>query len=194
MAELIFASNNKGKLRELQQLLANNYQIKTLKELGITEELPEPYFTFQENAWSKAHYVSEKTGGNCFAEDSGLVVPALNGAPGVLSARYAGEPSDDEHNNQKLRNALQNIPDRSAYYQSVICLVLAGEIHYFESKCFGQITLSPKGDGGFGYDPLFIPEGFNLTFAEMEPGLKNKISHRGKAVMQLAAFLNNHTF
>lgn len=191
MVELIFASGNKGKLRELQQLLTPNYQIKTLKETGITETLPEPYFTFRENAWSKARYVSEKTGKNCFAEDSGLVVPALNGAPGVFSARYAGVPSNDRNNNQKLLEALQNVPDKSAYYQSVICLISAEQAHYFEGRCAGHITLTPKGNDGFGYDPLFVPEGFDLTFAEMEPELKNKISHRGKAVRKLAAFLND---
>lgn len=194
MTELIFASGNKGKLRELQQLLTPAYSIKTLKELGIAEALPEPYFTFRENAWSKARYVSEKTGKNCFAEDSGLVVPALNGAPGVLSARYAGVPSNDQNNNQKLLEALRGVPDKSAYYQSVICLIGPEQVHYFEGRCAGHITLSPKGNDGFGYDPLFIPDGFDLTFAEMEPELKNKISHRGKAVRQLAEFLNDHSF
>jgi XTP/dITP diphosphohydrolase len=190
MTKLVFASNNQGKLREIQSLLANNFQLRTLKDCGITEELPEPFFTFQENAWSKANYVFEKTGENCFAEDSGLVVPALDGAPGVWSARYAGEPSNDENNNQKLLASIKNISNKSAYYQAVICLILLGQTHYFEGKCWGHLTPAPKGDSGFGYDPLFIPDGYNITFAEKNPDLKNQISHRAKATIQLAAFLN----
>jgi len=188
--ELIFASNNAGKLAEVKLLLHEHYQLRTLKESGIMEALPEPFHTFRENAWSKAGFVSGKTGRNCFAEDSGLVVPALSGAPGVFSARYAGLPSDDARNNQKLLQNMAGITDRNAYYQSVICLFFNGNVYYFEGRCFGTIASGPHGNGGFGYDPLFIPDGYDRTFASFELDEKNKISHRGIAVRKLAAFLN----
>lgn len=188
--ELIFATNNQGKLRELRQLVGTEIIIKTLKEVGVVEDLPEPFDTFEENAWSKANYVFQKLGKNCFAEDSGLVVRALNGAPGVFSARYAGEPSDDERNNQKLMAELKDKADLSAWYQATICLIIDGHAHYFEGKCAGTISRNPKGNGGFGYDPLFIPSGYEQTFGELPSEVKNKLSHRGKAVSLLADFLN----
>lgn len=188
--ELIFATNNQGKIRELHQLVGAKIIIKTLKDVALTEDLPEPFDTFEKNAWSKANYVFHKLGKNCFAEDSGLVVPALNGAPGVFSARYAGEPSDEGRNNRKLLKALQHKSDLTAWYQAVICLIIEGEAHYFEGRCEGRITLVPRGNGGFGYDPLFMPKGYEQTFAELPSELKNKLSHRGKVVQQLADFLN----
>lgn len=189
--KLIFASNNKGKITEVQSLVKKDIHILTLQEAGVAEELPEPYDTFNQNAWSKANYVYLKTGLDCFAEDSGLVVPALNGAPGVYSARYAGEPSNDDANNKKLLEALAGVEDRYAYYQSVICLILHGEAHYFEGKCEGTVITIPRGDGGFGYDPMFVPQGWNLTFAEIPLAEKNKISHRGAAMKLLTVFLND---
>jgi XTP/dITP diphosphohydrolase len=189
--KLIFASNNKGKITEVQSMVKKDISVLTLQEAGVTEELPEPYDTFNENAWSKAAYVYRKTGLDCFAEDSGLVVPALDGAPGVYSARYAGEPSDDDANNKKLLEALTGVENRHAYYQSVICLMLKGTAHYFEGKCEGTVITTLKGDGGFGYDPMFVPQGWDLTFAEIPLAEKNKISHRGAAMKLLTAFLND---
>ncbi len=190
--QLLFASNNKGKISEINSLVSKPIQIITLAEAGITEELPEPYFTFKENAWSKAQYAFHKAGIPCFAEDSGLVVPALQGAPGVFSARYAGPSANDEANNTKLINELKEITDRSAYYQAVICFINSEGTYYFEGRCPGTIALNPAGTGGFGYDPLFIPEGSQRTFAEFSPEEKNKISHRAKALQQLTGFLNHH--
>lgn len=189
--KLIFASNNKGKITEVQSMIKKDISILTLQEAGVTEELPEPYDTFKENAWSKVAYVYRKTGLDCFSEDSGLVVPALDGAPGVYSARYAGEPSNDEANNKKLLEALTVVEDRYAYYQSVICLMLHGTAYYFEGKCEGTVITTPRGDGGFGYDPMFIPQGWDLTFAEIPLAEKNKISHRGAAMKRFTAFLND---
>lgn len=188
--ELIFASNNKGKIIEVQSLVNDSIHIIPLRETGITEDIPEPYHTFRENARAKADYIVRKTGKNCFAEDSGLVVPALNGAPGVYSARYAGEPSNDEANNEKLIGAIRDISDKQAYYQSVVCLIMDGTIHYFEGTCPGHLADTPRGSGGFGYDPLFIPEGYTETFGELPLSEKNKISHRAKAMQLFSAFLN----
>jgi XTP/dITP diphosphohydrolase len=189
--ELIFASNNNGKILEIQSLIPPAIKILPLKEAGIEVEIPEPYDTFRQNAWAKADYIHKFAGKNCFAEDSGLVVPALNGAPGVYSARYAGEPSNDEANNNKLLDAIKDIDAKEAYYQAVICLILDEEIHYFEGKCEGTLTTTPRGTGGFGYDPLFIPKGYDKTFAELPLTEKNKISHRAAAMQQFSSFLNN---
>jgi XTP/dITP diphosphohydrolase len=188
--QLIFASNNAGKIKEVQSLIPETIQVLSLKEAGIFVDIPEPFHTFHENAHAKAAYIYQSTGKNCFAEDSGLVVPALGGAPGVYSARYAGEPSNDEANNAKLLEAARNIDSKEAYYQSVICLMITGEVHYFEGRCEGQITLEPRGTGGFGYDPLFIPDGYDQTFGELPLSEKNKISHRAKAMRAFGNFLN----
>lgn len=190
---LIFASNNKGKIAEVQSLINGNLAIVSLREAGITEDIPEPFDTFRENALAKAGYVYRKTGADCFAEDSGLVVPALQGAPGVHSARYAGEPSNDEANNRKLIDALQRVSDRTAWYQAVICLIKGGETYYFEGICTGKVSDIPSGAGGFGYDPLFTPDGYNQTFAQLSLAEKNSISHRAKAMRALTDFLNRHT-
>ena len=188
---LIFASNNENKLLEIKLMLSEKINIQTLKSVGIYEDIPEPYETFEENAWTKADYVAKKMKQNCFAEDSGLIVPALDNEPGVFSARYAGEPSNDKKNNEKLLKNIENIEDKRAYYKSVICLIWNQKIHYFQGKCEGNITLQAKGNNGFGYDPLFIPDGYDKTFAEFTLEEKNKISHRKKAVMQFVAFLND---
>lgn len=193
--QIIFASNNAGKRREVINRLPPAFQISNLKEAGITEDLPEPFDTFRENAWSKAAYVFRQTGIPCFSEDSGLVVPALGGAPGVFSARYAGEQGNDAANNALLLDRMQGIQDRSAYYQATICLLLhTDEVHYFEAQCRGSISLIPQGTGGFGYDPLFVPEGYDKSFALISLDEKNNISHRGKALAQLASFLNDRFF
>jgi XTP/dITP diphosphohydrolase len=189
--ELIFASNNNGKILEIQSLIPSSIKIIPLKEAGILVEIPEPYDTFKQNAWAKADYIHKFTGKNCFAEDSGLVVPALNGAPGVYSARYAGEPSNDQANNDKLLDAIKDVEVKEAYYQAVVCVILGEEVYYFEGKCEGTLTTTPRGTGGFGYDPLFIPNGYDQTFAELPLTEKNKISHRAAAVQQFSSFLNN---
>jgi XTP/dITP diphosphohydrolase len=189
--ELIFASNNNGKILEIQSLIPRSIKITPLKEAGIHVDIPEPYDTFKQNAWAKADYIFQSTGKNCFAEDSGLVVPALGGAPGVYSARYAGEPSNDKANNEKLLQAIKDIDHKEAYYQAMICLILGKDIYYFEGKCEGTLTSTPRGTGGFGYDPLFIPNGYDQTFAELPLTEKNKISHRAAAMQQFSSFLNN---
>jgi len=189
---LIFASNNKGKLIEVQSLVPGNINIISMKEAGIEVDIPEPFHTFYENAHAKAAYIKDTTGQNCFAEDSGLIVPALNGAPGVFSARYAGEPSNDANNNRKLLDEIRHVADKSAYYQSVICLLLDDQVHYFEGKCEGSITEMPKGTGGFGYDPLFVPAGYTETFGELPLAIKNTMSHRGKAMTLFTAFLDSY--
>jgi XTP/dITP diphosphohydrolase len=189
---LIFASNNKGKIIEVQSMIPDDIKVVSMKDAGIEVEIPEPFDTFRDNAKAKAIYIKNITGQNCFAEDSGLIVPALDGKPGVFSARYAGEPSNDQNNNQKLLRELNKVADKSAYYQSVICLLLDEEIHYFEGKCEGSITETPKGDGGFGYDPLFVPEGYQQTFGELPLEIKNTLSHRGKAMKLFTEFLHKY--
>jgi len=188
--KLIFASNNKGKIAEVQTLVNSNLKILSLLEAGITEPIEEPFDTFRENAWAKADYVHRQTGLPCFADDSGLVVPALNGAPGVYSARYAGEPADDTANNRKLLAAIEAMDAPEAYYQAVICYIGDGSIHYFEGRCYGHLVHIPRGTGGFGYDPLFVPNGYTDTFGELAQDIKNKISHRGEAMRSFIAFLN----
>lgn len=187
---LIFASNNAHKLQEIHVMLSSSIKLHTLKSVGIYEDIPEPYYTFKQNAWAKANFVAQRLNQNCFSEDSGLVVPALHNEPGVFSARYAGEPSNDKNNNEKLLKNIQNIENKQAYYQSVICLIWNQGIHYFEGKCEGKITLQPRGDNGFGYDPLFIPKGFDKTFAEFSLTEKNKISHRSKALKGFVQFFD----
>ena len=190
--DIIFASNNKGKIKEVQSLVSSTIKIMSMAECGIHADIPEPYFTFKENAWAKASYVNKETQKSCFAEDSGLVVPALNGEPGVLSARYAGVDTTDAKNNAKLLSAIQHVDDKRCYYQAVICLIINGAEYYFEGKCMGTITLTPRGNDGFGYDPLFIPDGYNQTFGELPLAEKNKISHRAEAMGKLLAFLNTY--
>jgi XTP/dITP diphosphohydrolase len=192
MMNLIFASNNKGKIIEVQSLISGDIKVVSMKDAGIIADIPEPFHTFRENAKAKAIYIQQATNSNCFAEDSGLIVPALNGDPGVFSARYAGEPSNDEANNRKLLTEIKKVSDKSAYYQSVICLLLKEDVYYFEGKCEGTITETPKGEGGFGYDPLFIPKGYHETFGELPLNVKNTLSHRGKAMALFTAFLNDY--
>lgn len=186
--ELVIASNNKGKIHEITNIL-QGIDILSLRDIGFNEDIPEPYDTFKENAHTKAATVHAFCGKNVFADDSGICANALDGAPGVFSARYAGEPTDDERNLQKLLENLKDKEDRSAYYKAVLCLIWQEEIYYFEGICNGLIATHPRGIGGFGYDPVFIPDGYEQTFAELPLDLKNQISHRGKAVRELAAFV-----
>ncbi|WP_118974901.1 RdgB/HAM1 family non-canonical purine NTP pyrophosphatase [Taibaiella koreensis] len=188
---LIFASNNKGKIIEVQTLISESITVVSLLDAGITEPIEEPFDTFRENAWAKADYVYRKTGLPCFADDSGLVVPALDGAPGVYSARYAGESANDAANNHKLLQAIAGIDRPGAYYQAVICYIdKNGDTHYFDGRCQGYLIHTPRGKGGFGYDPLFVPDGHTGTFAELSQDIKNEISHRGAAMRSFIAFLD----
>ena len=187
--KLIFATNNQHKLSEIKEAVSN-FELVGLKEYGIIEDIPETGDTLKENARQKARYIFDKYGENCFADDTGLEVVSLNGAPGVYSARYAGENCSFEDNNTKLLSALINVKDRSASFRTVICLIIDDTEHYFEGVCAGEILAKYHGEEGFGYDPVFRPNGFKESFAQMSTEQKNKISHRGLAVKKLIYFLN----
>jgi XTP/dITP diphosphohydrolase len=191
MPALLFASHNDHKIKELRQLLPG-FEIFGLNDLDITEEIPETGTTLEENSALKARYLAEKTGKAVIADDSGLEVDALNGAPGVYSARYAEGPRSDEANMVKLLKALANTSNRAAQFRTVISLVIGERIYAFEGIVRGNLLEAKRGAGGFGYDPLFVPEGFDRTFAEMKPEEKNALSHRGRAVAQLKAFIETH--
>jgi XTP/dITP diphosphohydrolase len=187
--KLVFASNNKNKIKEIQNVLPEGITLISLEDINCREEIPETANTIEGNAILKANYITEKYGYNCFADDTGLEVEALNGSPGVFSARYAGEPSDANANMQKLLGALENKTNRKAQFKTVITLNLNGEQFHFTGICQGEITMDKSGNEGFGYDPIFQPEGYNKTFAELSIEQKNQISHRGKATKQLINFL-----
>ncbi|MEY1640373.1 non-canonical purine NTP diphosphatase [Tenuifilum osseticum] len=186
---LVFATNNPHKLKEVQHALGDKFTLVTLNAVGITEEIPEEYDTLQDNALQKARYVYNKTGQNCFADDTGLEVEALNWEPGVYSARYAGEAKNPKDNIRKLLSNLKGVENRKARFRTVIALILNGEEYLFEGVVWGKIIDQERGADGFGYDPIFVPDGFTETFAEMPLSLKNQISHRGKAVEELCKFL-----
>lgn len=188
--KIVFATHNAHKVSEVQAVLGSEYQLVTATEAGISEEIPETQPTIEGNALQKARYVYEHTGLNCFADDTGLEVEALSGAPGVYSARYAGEHVSYADNNKLLLKNLAGCQNRKARFRTVIALILDGKEHLFEGRVEGTIATEPHGECGFGYDPLFIPEGSQLTFAEMSPEAKNGISHRGRAVAKLVAFLH----
>ena len=187
--KIVFATNNSHKLSEVSAVLGPDYELVTLREVGITEDIPETGATLDENASLKARYVYERTGLDCFADDTGLEVEALNGAPGVRSARYATEGHDFAANNRKLLAELEGKSNRSARFRTVISLIRGGVEHRVEGIVRGRIATSEAGCGGFGYDPLFIPEGHDCTFAEMSAEAKNAISHRGRAVAELVKVL-----
>lgn len=191
MNEIIFATNNAHKLGEVQTLLEDKFALKTLRECGITEDIPETAETLEGNALLKARYVYERTGADCFADDTGLEVDALGGAPGVRSARYAGEQHDFDANNALLLKNLEGETNRTARFRTVIALILDGKEYLFEGKVEGTIIDHMTGSEGFGYDPMFVPEGDTRTFAEMSADEKNAISHRGRAVAKLVEFLSN---
>lgn len=186
---LIFATNNRHKLTEVNQILGDTIELTTLAECGITEDIPETSPTIQGNALQKARYVWERTGRNCFADDTGLEVDALNGAPGVRSARYATDGHDFDANVTLLLRNLEGVTERSAQFRTVVALILDGEEYLFEGIVRGHITSERFGEGGFGYDPVFVPEGEVMTFAEMSAEAKNAISHRGRAMAKLAEWL-----
>ena len=187
MQQLVIASNNAHKIGEIKEMVGD-IELLSLKDIGFTEDIPEPYHTFEENALAKASAIYKFSGKNVFADDSGICVNVLNGAPGVDSAHFSGA-RDDEKNLQKVLKELKGAQDRSAFYKAVICLISDGEVYYFEGICEGEIIGAKRGEGGFGYDPIFIPAGYEQTFAELPLSLKNKISHRGKAVMKMVEFL-----
>ena len=185
MNKLIFATHNEHKLEEVSAMLKGFVNVLGLSELNFFEEIPETADTLQENALQKAQFVREKLGYDCFADDTGLEVDALDGAPGVFSARYAGEPSNSEKNIDKLLNALKDCNNRKAQFRTVIALLQGTDVQYFEGIIRGKIATERQGRGGFGYDAVFIPDGYNNTFAELSPEEKNSISHRGLAVKKL---------
>lgn len=189
--QLVFASNNANKIKEIQQLVPATIEIISLNDIGCTEDIPETSDTIEGNAILKANYITEKYGYDCFADDSGLEVEALNGAPGVYSARYAGEPKNDDANMDKLLANLKNATNRKANFKTVICLNIKGEQHHFTGIINGKIISKKVGTNGFGYDPIFVAEGYTKTFAELTMEEKSSISHRGQAVKQLVAFCNN---
>ncbi len=189
--KLVFATNNQNKIKEVQALIPSHIELLSLKDIGCFEEVPETQLTIKGNAIQKAEYIKEQYGFDCFADDTGLEVEALNGEPGVFSARYAGEQRDANDNMNKLLNELQNKPNRNAQFKTVIALHLNDTLQTFTGICKGKITTTKQGDSGFGYDPIFKPNGYEQTFAEMELSLKNKIGHRGKAVVKLVGFLNS---
>jgi XTP/dITP diphosphohydrolase len=186
---LVFASNNKNKADEIRRILGGDFRIITLKEAGIDTEIPEPHDSFHLNASEKSRYIFNHTGLDCFSEDSGLEVASLHGAPGVRSARYAGEKASDHENIEKLLTELEGIHERSAHFKTVISLIMGGKEYFFEGECKGKISQSAKGSNGFGYDPVFIPDEANITFAEMSMDEKSEFSHRKKAVKKMIAFL-----
>ncbi|MCB0762974.1 MAG: RdgB/HAM1 family non-canonical purine NTP pyrophosphatase [Flavobacteriales bacterium] len=188
--ELVFATNNEHKAREVGQILGGKFIIRTLKDIGCNEELEESRETLEGNAAQKAEYVAEKYGVNVFADDTGLEIPSLGGQPGVLSARFAGPGRDSEDNMDKVLELLKGQNDRSAQFRTSICLVVDGKSHFFDGICAGAITSSRAGLEGFGYDPIFQPEGHELTFAEMSKEEKNAISHRGRAIRAMSDWLN----
>jgi len=189
---LIFATNNQHKVDEIRTVLKNSFTIITLKEAGIDIDIPEPHDTLEANATEKAQTIHQLTGKDCFSEDTGLEVAVLNGEPGVKSARYAGEGRDFQQNIDKLLINLKDKPNRKARFRTIISLIMDKQEHVFEGICEGRIVDDQQGNKGFGYDPVFMPDGADKTFAEMTMEEKNAFSHRRKATDQLIAFLKHY--
>ena len=187
--KLVFATNNSNKLFEINEMLDGEFEVVGMKELGFTEDIPEPFETLQENAAAKVNYIHKKLEVDCFAEDTGLEIEALNGEPGVFSARYAGEDKNAEANMAKVLKRLKGQENRKAQFRTVISLIITGEQFFFEGIVKGTILETRQGAGGFGYDPIFQPEEAAGSFAEMKTEEKNKISHRGRALKKLVRFL-----
>lgn len=191
MEKLVIATSNPNKIKEIKEQLGKYYNFLSLAEIGCTEEIPETQPTIVGNAIQKAQYVYQNYGYNCFAEDTGLIVEALDGEPGVYSARYAGPQRSHEDNMDKLLNKLGDNANRKAHFKTVIALIIDGEETLFEGKVEGEILKARQGEEGFGYDPIFRPNGFEQSFAQMSGAQKSTISHRGRAVSKLAIFLKN---
>jgi len=189
MHKLIFATNNRNKVAEIQSLVGPNFEIIPLKEAGIEIDIPEPHNQLEANAHEKAITIFDLTNQDCFSEDTGLEIAALGGAPGVKSARYAGEDSHPQDNINLVLNNMTGIENRAAQFRTVICLIWKNQTFYFEGICKGQILTAMQGENGFGYDPIFVPDGASKSFANMTMAEKNQFSHRKKAVTQLFEFL-----
>lgn len=190
--KLVFATNNKHKLQEVRDILGNRIEVLSLSDINCHDDIPETGTTLEENALIKARWVSEKYNCNCFADDTGLEVAALGGAPGVYSARYAGEECNSVANMEKLLQNLTEKTDRSAQFRTVIALIINGEEILFDGVVKGTITTEKSGDSGFGYDPIFVPEGYDISFAQMGNKEKNSISHRFRATEKLSKYLNGN--
>ena len=186
---LLFASQNQNKTTEIRKILPAGITLESLVDYNFRDDIPETGLTLTENALIKARFVWQRFGQPCFADDTGLEVEALHGAPGVFSARYAGEEKSEDKNMQKLLLEIENIPNRKACFKTVIALIVDGKEFIFEGRVDGEITFTRRGDSGFGYDPIFIPDGYDRTFAEMSLDEKNKISHRGRALEKLVSWL-----
>ncbi|MCF6406810.1 RdgB/HAM1 family non-canonical purine NTP pyrophosphatase [Chitinophaga filiformis] len=186
---LVFATNNENKVKEIRSLLGDHFSIITLKEAGIDIDIPEPHDTLEDNAREKSSVIHEMTGKDCFSEDTGLEIDALNGAPGVLSARYAGEQKQADDNITRVLHEMKDQENRQAHFRTVISLILNGQEYQFTGVCPGTILTERRGSKGFGYDPIFVPNGATQTFAEMDMAGKNQFSHRAKAFQQLITFL-----
>ena len=191
--KLVFATNNHHKLREVQEMLSDEITILSLKDIHCYDEIEETASTLEGNAQLKADYITQKYGYHCFADDTGLEVKSLNNAPGVFSARYAGEHGNSEKNISKLLNEMILVQDREAQFRTIIALNVSDKSYHFEGICKGHILNDASGEGGFGYDPVFQPEGYSRSFAEMSSEEKNRISHRGLAVQKLVQFLHEIT-
>jgi XTP/dITP diphosphohydrolase len=189
--KLVFATNNLNKLKEVQEMLSNSIEILSLKDINCFDNVAETETTLEGNAKLKADYITHNFGHNCFADDTGLEVASLDGKPGVYSARFAGEPANSENNMQKLLTDLEPKENRKAQFRTAVCLNLDGKQFLFEGICKGEILKEKQGKKGFGYDPIFKPEGFSESFATMNSEEKNKISHRGIAIQKLTDFLIN---
>lgn len=188
---LIFATNNRHKIEEVTAILDGVCNISGLKEIGCFEDIPEDMDTIRDNAMQKARFIFEKYGFNCFADDTGLFVKSLDGEPGVYSARYAGEECDSQKNIDKLLDKLKDKTERKAFFMTVVALIIDGDEYYFEGVVNGEILSERHGDGGFGYDPVFMPEGFAQSFAQLGMDEKNKISHRALAIKAMSDFLSS---
>lgn len=189
--QIVFATNNSNKVKEVQSLIPSHIKLLSLKDIECFEDVPETQPTIEGNAKQKANYIKQHYGYDCFADDTGLEVEALDGAPGVFSARYAGPQRNDQDNMDLLLKNLNNKPTRDAQFKTVIALELDGKLNTFTGICKGEITSTKQGNQGFGYDPIFKPNGFDNTFAQMDLTQKNTIGHRGKAVQLLIDFLNS---
>lgn len=192
MIELVFATNNQNKLKEVQALMPLHIKLLSLKEIGCVEDIPETQDTIEGNAIQKIEFIKENYGYDGFADDTGLEVNALDGRPGVYSARYAGQQRDANDNMDKLIDELKDKQDHSGHFKTVIALMFNNRLHTFTGLCEGTILNTRRGTGGFGYDPIFQPIGYEQTFAEMPLQLKNEIGHRGKAIMKLIQFLKSN--
>ncbi len=181
-SQVVLATRNRGKVKELSSLLPSDTKLLSLEDIGFMEEIEEPFFTFEENAIKKAIEVSKWASLPTIADDSGLVVPALGGAPGVHSARYAGDKVSSDMHIQKLLEEMKSIENREAYFVSVVAWVVEDQVKTYKGKCYGRIASQIQGSGGFGYDPVFIPDGYASTFGELDSSIKNSLSHRAEAI------------